>query len=88
MFMNKKKVVIDSLGNNEFVMLHSKQNKESVISAKVAYQHYLDCSSEVLPIQFTKKALDEIQNTIEDELIRKEKSSAASYASTNAKVFR
>ncbi len=87
MFMNKKKVVIDTLGNNKFVMLDYR-NGESVITAKVAYQHYLNCQNKMLPIQFTKKALDEIQNAIEEELLRKEKSSAASYASTHAKVFR
>jgi len=88
MFMKKTKVVIDTLGNNKFVMLDYKYNTESVISAKTAYQHYLSCDQRLLPIQFTKNALDEIQNAIEDELVRQEESSAASYASANAKIFR
>lgn len=88
MFMNKKRVVIDTLGNNRFVMLDHKYNNESVISAKAAYRHYFNCDQKLLPVQFTKKALDEIQNAIEDELVRQEKSSAASYASTNAKILR
>lgn len=86
--MNTEKVVIDTLGNDKFVMLDYKYNNESVISAKTAYQHYLNCHHKSLPIQFTKNALDEIKNAIEDELVRQEESSAASYASTNAKIFR
>ncbi len=86
--MNTEKVVIDTLGNNKFVIQDYKYNDESVISAKAAYQHYLNCDHKLLPIHFTKNALDEIQNAIEDELVRQEESSAASYASTNAKIFR
>ena len=90
MFMSKKKPVIDYLGDGKFVLVDSKKNKESVLPANVVYTHYLYCDPDFpfLGAQFTKKAIDEIQNTIEEELLRKEKSSAASYASTNAKVFR
>jgi hypothetical protein len=86
--MNIETVVIDTLGNGKFIMQDCKYNDESVIPAKTAYQHYLNCDQKLLPIQFTKSALDEIQNAIEDELVRHEESSAASYAATNAKIFR
>jgi len=86
--MNKQKAVIDSLGNGKFVLVDSKQNKESIVPAKDVYMHYFCSDHQFLPIQFTKKAIDEIQSTIEDELVRKEESSAASYASTNAKILR
>ncbi len=87
MLMNKQISVIDTIGDGKFVLVDSK-NKESVIPAKVVYQHYLNCDHQFLKIQFTKNALDEIKSAIEDELLRKEESSAASYASTNAKILR
>ena len=86
--MNKKKVVIDTLGNGKFILVDSKKNTESIIPSYTVLEHYFSSDNQFLPIQFTKKATDEIQNAIEDELHSKEKSSAASYASTNAKVFR
>lgn len=88
--MFKQKAVIDYLGDGKFVLVDSKKNKESVLPAKVVYTHYLYCNPDFpfLGAQFTKKAIDEIQNKIEDELVRKEESSAASYASTNAKILR
>ena len=86
--MNKKKAVIDTLGDGKFVLVDSKKNKEYLISSYTILQHYLCSDNQFLPIQFTKKAIDEIQNAIEDELLRKEESSAASYASTNAKILR
>jgi len=86
--MNKKMAVIDTIDNGKFVLVNSKQNKESVIPAKDVYYHYLNSDHQFLKIQFTKKAIDEIQNAIEDELLRKEESSAASYASANAKILR
>ena len=88
MFMNKKKAVIDTLGDGKFVLVDSKKNKEYLISSYTILQHYLCSDNQFLQIQFTKKAIDEIQNAIEDELLRKEESSAASYASTNAKILR
>jgi len=74
-----EQVVIDTLGNGQYVMLDHKYNSESVISAETAFDYYLNpyYSHE---IEFSKNALDEIQNDIEDELVRQEKSSAASYA--------
>jgi len=86
--MNKKKAVIDYLGDGKFVLVDSKKNKESLIPSYTVLQHYFCSDNKFLPIQFTKKAIDEIQTTIEDELVRKEESSAASYASTNAKILR
>tara|TARA_R100001510_G_C7523144_1_gene117786 strand:- start:38 stop:280 length:243 start_codon:yes stop_codon:yes gene_type:complete len=80
--MNKQMAVIDTIGNGEFVLVDSK-NKKSAILPNVVYQHYLKFDH-----KFTKNALDEIQSAIEDELLRKEESSAASYASTNAKILR
>ena len=77
--MNKEVVVIDTLENDKFVMLDYKYNSESVISANTAYQHYMN-PSYLLPIEFSTKALDEIQNAIEDELVRQEESSAACHA--------
>jgi hypothetical protein len=79
MHMNKEVVLIDTLENDKFVMLDYKYNSESVISAETAYKHYMN-PSYLLPIEFSTKALDEIQNAIEDELVRQEESSAASYA--------
>jgi len=77
--MNTEQVVIDTLGNGKYVMLDHKYNSESVISAHSAYEYYLNPHYSP-PIQFSKNALNEIQNDIEDELVRQEKSSAASYA--------
>ena len=86
--MNKQKAVIDTLGDGKFVLVDSKKNKKSLIPSRTVLQHYFCSDNQFLPIQFTKKAIDEIQSTIEDELVRKEESSAASYASTNAKILR
>jgi len=86
--MNKQKAVIDTLGDGKFVLVDSKKNKKSLIPSYTVLQHYFCSDNQFLTIQFTKKAIDEIQNAIEDELLRKEESSAASYASTNAKILR
>ena len=86
--MNKQKAVIDTIGNGKFVLVDSKKNKESLIPSHTVLQHYFCSDNQFLKIQFTKKAIDEIQTAIEDELLRKEESSAASYASTNAKILR
>jgi len=83
MHMNAQTLVIDTLGNGRFVMLDCKYNSEYVISAETAYSHYMNCHFSQ-PIEFSKTALDEIQNNIEDELVRQEKSSEASYASANS----
>ena len=75
------KTVIDSLGNGKFVMLNDDINREDIITAYEAHRHYYFGDYDV---EFTKKALDEIQNAIEEEFLRQEESCQASYATANS----
>ena len=72
---NNGNIVIDTLGNGNFIMIDDKYNSEDIISSYEAHRQY-----DLGDVKFTKKAIDEIQNTIEDEFLRQEESCQASYA--------
>ena len=78
--MFEGKTVIDTLGNGKFILLNDQLNSEDIISSYEAHRHYYFGD---YGLEFTKKALDEIQNAIEEEFLRQEESCTASYATAN-----
>ena len=91
--MQVRKATIDVIGNSfinkdlVFVMTDNISGSESLISEKAAHEYYINGDYKC-ELEFTRKALDEIQNAIEDELVRQEKSHEAFHAAADAKVCR
>lgn len=86
--MQERKAIIDvihsplTIEGATFVMMDYGGKTESYISKKAAHDYYINGDFK-FELEFTENAIDEIQNSIEDELIRQEEFSEAPYASTN-----